>query len=85
MSQYFPEPYECSDGNVKVEFDLFNYAPKADLKGVTAIDTSRLSETDLTSMKTKLHNLDVDKLSTVPDDVSKLSKVVDNDVVEKNV
>ena len=33
MSQYFPEPYDCTGGNVKVELDLSNYAKKADLKG----------------------------------------------------
>ena len=34
-------------------------------------------------MKTKVDNLDVDKLSTVPVDLSKLTNVVDNDVVKK--
>ena len=31
MSQYFPEPYEHSGGNVKVELDLSNYAKTAEL------------------------------------------------------
>ena len=35
MSQYFPEPYEGSGGNVNVELDLFNQATKADPKGAT--------------------------------------------------
>ena len=35
ISQYFPEPYASSGGNVKVELDLSNNAMKADLKGVT--------------------------------------------------
>ena len=34
-------------------------------------------------LKTKVDNLDVDKLSTVPVDLSKLTNVVDNDVVKK--
>ena len=42
MSQYFPKPLERSDGNLKVELDLSNYATKADLKGATAVDTSNL-------------------------------------------
>ena len=32
MSQFFLEPYETFDRNVKVELDLSNYATKADLK-----------------------------------------------------
>ena len=85
MSQYFPEPYERSNGNVKAELDLSNYATKADLKGATGIDTSTLpSKTNLTSLKTKADNLDVDKLEIVPSDLSKLSNIVDNDVVKKS-
>ena len=67
LSQYFPEPNECSNGNVKAELDLSNYATKADLKGATGIDTSMLaSKADLASLKTKVDNLTVDKLKTVP-------------------
>ena len=36
-------------------------------------------------MKSKVDKLDVDKLVPVPVDLSKLSKVVKNDVVKKNV
>ena len=43
MSQYFPETYECSGGNVKVKLDLFNYAIKADLKEATGIDKFTLA------------------------------------------
>ena len=32
MSRCFPEPYESSSENVKVELDLSNYATKSDLK-----------------------------------------------------
>ena len=42
MSQYFPEPYERSTGNVRVELDLINYVTKVDLKGATGVDTSNL-------------------------------------------
>ena len=38
MSQYFPQPHECSGQNVKVELDLSSYANKADLKGATGIE-----------------------------------------------
>ena len=30
MSQFFPQPFECSSGNAKVELDLSNYATKPD-------------------------------------------------------
>ena len=67
LSQYIPEPNECSNGNVKAESDLPNYATKADLKGAAGIDTSMLtSKADLASLKTKVDNLNVDKLKTVP-------------------
>ena len=67
MSQNFPEPYECFSGNVKVELELSDYATKADLKGAISIGTSTFaSKTDLVGLKTKVDNLDVDKLKTVP-------------------
>ena len=43
------------------------------------------SKTDLASLKTKEENLDVDKVKTVPSDLSKLTNVVDNDVIKKTV
>ena len=81
MNQHFPEPYEHSDGNVKCQLDLPNYVRMADLKGAAGVDTSRLvSKTELAGLKTK-----VDKLKTVPTDLSKLCNVVDNDVLKKTV
>ena len=81
MSQYFPEQYACSGRNVKVELDLICYA--TNLKGATDIDTSMLSsKIDLNGLKAKVDNLVVDKLKTFPADLSKLSKVVENDVVK---
>ena len=82
----FPELYEHSDGNVKVEFDLSDYATKADLKGALGIDTSMLvSKVYLTGLKTKVDNLNIDRIMTVPTDLSKLSNVMENDVVKKTV
>ena len=77
MSQYFAEQYERSGGNVKIELDLYNYETKSDL--------TLSSKTDLASLKTKVDNLDVDKLVIVYADLSKLSNVVNNDVVNKTV
>ena len=83
MSQYFPEQYACSGRNVKVELDLICYATNDNLKGATDIDTSMLSsKIDLNGLKAKVDNLVVDKLKTFPADLSKLSKVVENDVVK---
>ena len=39
----------------------------------------------MTSLKTKVDKLDVDKLKTVPGGLRKLSKVKDNNLVKKNV
>ena len=86
MSQYFPQAYEHSGGNLKVELDLSNYAMKAYLKEATVIDTYTLaSKTDLASLKFNVDNLDIDKLKTLPAYLSKLHNVVDDHVVKKNV
>ena len=48
---------------------------KVNLKGARSIDTSTLaSKRELDSLKTKVDNLNVDKLKTVPADQSKLSE-----------
>ena len=84
MSQCFPEPYKRSGGNVKAELGLCHYVTKADMIGATGIDTSKLaSKTDLDILKTKVKDLDVDKLKNVPANLSKLSTVVDNGIVKK--
>ena len=44
---------------------------KSNLKGAIGIDTCRLaSKTDLAILKTKVDNLDIDKLKTVSADLS---------------
>ena len=66
--------------------DRSNYSTKANLKGATGIDTSKVaSKTDLASLETKVDDSNVDKLKIVPADLSKLSKVVDKDVVKKTL
>ena len=83
MSQYFPKPF---DGDINVKADLSNYAVKTDLKNVTHIDTSSFAlKTNLAGLKTEVDKLDIYKLAPVPVDLSKLSDVVKNDVVEKTV
>ena len=84
MSQYFPKLFRIFGGNINVKVYLSNQATKTDLKNVAHIDTSSFAlETNLASLKTEVDKLDIDKLVPVPVDVSKLSDVVKNDVVEK--
>ena len=82
-SQYYP-PYKSFSNNIKVELDLTNYATKTDLKNITHTDVSSFaSKTNLAALKTEVDKIDVEKLTTVPTDLAKLSNVVKNDVVKK--
>ena len=86
MSQYFLKPFKHFRGNINVKVDLSSYATKTDLKKVTHVDTSSFAlKTNLANLKTEVDKLDIDKLATVPVDLSKLSNVVKNDVVKKTV
>ena len=76
MSQYFPGPHESFGGDINVKVDLSNYATKTDLKNISHVDAS---------LKTEIYKLNIDKLATVPVDLSKLSDVVKNDFVKKTV
>ena len=85
MSKFFPEPYEPFGREINVTVDLSNYATKTDLKNVTHVDTSSFAlKTNLANLKTEVDKLDIDKLVSVPVDLSKLSNVVKN-VVKKDV
>ena len=86
MSQYFPKPFRSFGGNINVKVDLSNYATKADIKNISHVDTSSFAlKTNLASLKTEVDKLDIDKLAPVPVDLSNLSDVVKNDVVQKTV
>ena len=66
--------------------DLSNYATKDDTKNITHVDTSNFALTrNLANLKSEVDKLDVEKLATVPVDLSRLSNVVKNDVVKKTV
>ena len=69
MSKYFPEP-KSSGGRVKVELDLPNYATIM---------------VDLTSLKSNVDKLDIDKLKNVPTNFSNLRRKVDKLDVDKLV
>ena len=86
MSKYFPKPYETFAGDINVKFDLSNYATKIDIKNISHFDTSSFaSKTNLANLKTEVDKLDIDKLVPVPVHLSKLSDLVKNDVVRKDV
>ena len=77
MSQYFPKPFRSFEGNINVKIDLSNYARKAGTKNITHVDTSSFAlKINLASLKTEVNKLDIDKLATVPIDLSKMSDVV---------
>ena len=64
---------------------MSNYATKTDLENVTHVDTSSFAlKPNLANSKTEVDKLDVDKLAPVRVDLSKLSNLVNNDVVKKN-
>ena len=84
MGQYFPKPYESFGGDINVKVDLSNYATKNDLKNISHIDfISYALKSNLASLKTEVDKLDIDKLTSVPIDLAKLSNVNKNDVVKK--
>ena len=86
MTQYFPKPYKSFSRDINVKVDLSNYATKTDVKNITHVDTSGFAlKTNLASLKTEVDKLDINKLVTVPVNLSKLSNVVKNEVVKKTV
>ena len=86
MSQYFPKSYEPFGGDINVKIDLSDYATKADIKNISHVDTSSFAlKTNLANLKTEVDKLDIDKLVPAPVDLSKLSDMIKNDVVKKDV
>ena len=86
ISQYFLKPYKPFGGDINVKVDLFNYATKADIKNISHVDTSSFPlKTNLANLKAEVDKLDIDKLVPVPVDLSKLSDVVKNNVLKKDV
>ena len=83
MSTYYSS-YKSSSNNIKVELDLTNCATKIDLKNISHTDVSSFaSKTNLSALKTEVDKIDVDELKTLPDDLTKFSNVVKNEVVKK--
>ena len=85
MSQYFPKPFKNFRGDIKIKVDLSNYATNDDIKNIAHVDTSNFAlKTNLANLKTEVDKIDIDKLKTVPVDLSKLSNVVKNEVIKKD-
>ena len=83
-NQYFPPYAEPHSENIRVELDLTNYATKTDLNSITHVDTSSFAlKTNLPVLKTEVNKLDIDKLTSVSSDLSKLSKEVQEDFTTK--
>ena len=69
---------------VTVNVDLEGVATKKDLESITHVDTSSFAlKTNLASLKTEVDKLDILKLSTVPNDLAKLTNKVANDLDEE--
>ena len=65
---------------------MSSYVKKAELKNPTGVDTLKLAaKSDLPSLKAEDAKIDVKKWKTVPVDLSKISNIVNNDVVRKIV
>ena len=84
MSQYFPKPYRRSDRHINVKLDLSSYVTQSDLKNVICVYTLT-TKSNSAELKDEVDKICIDKLKAVPTDLSKLSHIVDNDVVKKTV
>ena len=71
--------------------DTSSFTKKVDLAGLKCnvdkldIDKLKNAPTNLRNLKSKAHTLDVDRILPAPVDLKKLSDVVKNDVVKKDV
>ena len=83
MSQYF-RPYTEPE-IVKIDLDLSNYATQKDLANLHVKTSDYALKTNLAALKIEVDKLDVDKLVPVPNDLSKLSKEVQEDFTKKQI
>ena len=64
---------------------MSNYATRSGVKKATDVDISDFAKkTDLVSLKWIVDELDIDKLKTIPTDLSKLNDLVENEIVENS-
>ena len=81
MGKCFPEP-KSFGSRVKVELDSSNYTTKAGFKKATDADISKFAKkVDWANLKCVVDKIDIDKLESVPTNLSNLkSKVYKLDV-----
>ena len=83
MSQYFPKLSSHKE-NIKSWNWSFYLCSKKDINDITHVDTLNFAlKTNLANLKTEVDKLDINRLVHIPNDLSKLSNVVKNDVVKK--
>ena len=83
-NKYFPPYITLHLENIKVELDLTGYLTKKYLEDTTHVNTSSFAlKTNLSPLKTEADQLDIPKLSTVPADLAKLTKEVQEHFIKK--
>ena len=80
MSQYIPS-YKSHADDIRVELALSNYATKVELGNMT--HSSFGTKVNLASLKSEVNILDISKLTTVPSDLSKFTKEVQEGFTKK--
>ena len=83
MSKYLLPPYRSKTSNVKIELDLDNYVTKDNLKHLNISTSSYALKTNIAALITEIDKLDIPKLTTVPADLGKLTKKVQEDFTKK--
>ena len=69
---FYPEIDNCRRNKVKVELDLSNYTIKCEVRKAAGVDKSKfLRKADLSCSKSDVDKLDVDKIKSVPNYLSK--------------
>ena len=81
---YYSERGHCKN-KIKVELALSNFVTKSDLKNESGVGILKFAKTvDLANLKSEVDKAELDKLKTVPVDLSTLNNVVRNDVVKNS-
>ena len=81
---YYPESDSHNRSKIKVELDFSNFATKSEVKKATGVLASKFAiKAGLASVKSDVDGLDIDQLETLSTGLSRLTNVVDNDVVQR--
>ena len=85
MSQHFPKLYEPFYGDINIKVDLSNYATETDMKNISHIDTSGFArKSNLGSLKAEVGKLDINKLKSLPNNLSNSKSNVDQIDIKKS-